>query len=103
MCNEKPTMISVIDDLPSDLCLPAADSSLINGGRGFPVQKYKDDRWGLIATYWGIGLQIGRALITQNDYNKDKGVIEGSILNHVSNYHAPAAAEGAGQELMRVS
>jgi hypothetical protein len=50
---------------------------------GFPVQKYKEDRWGLIAAYWGFGLQIGRALITQNDYNKEKGVIEGSILNHV--------------------
>ena len=52
--------------------------------RGFPVHKYKDDRWGLVATYWGFGLQIGRALITQNDYNKDRGIIEGSILNHVS-------------------
>ena len=52
--------------------------------RGFPVQKYKEDRWGLVATYWGFGLQIGRALITQNDYNKSKGVIEGSVLNHVS-------------------
>ena len=58
-------------------------SSLI---RGFPVKKYKDDRWGIIATYWGFGLQIGRALITQNDYNKETGIIEGSILNHVSEH-----------------
>ncbi len=43
--------------------------------RGFPVDKYKGDQFGLIAAFWAIGLHIGRPLVNQNDYNQVLGTL----------------------------
>ena len=50
---------------------------------GFPVQQYQDDRLGLVLAFWGVGLHLGRPLISQIDY-KAHGKIVGSVLNHVT-------------------
>ena len=51
--------------------------------RGFPVQQFIEDRLGLVLAFWGVGLHLGRPLISQTDY-KDDGSIFGSVLNHVT-------------------
>ena len=51
--------------------------------RGFPVHEYKDDRLGLVLAFWGVGLYLGRPLVSQTDYQVD-GTIFGSVLNHVT-------------------
>ncbi len=51
--------------------------------RGFPVQQYHEDRLGLVLAFWGLGLHLGRPLISQTDYLED-GTIFGSVLNHVT-------------------
>lgn len=51
--------------------------------RGFPVEQYKEDRLGLVLAFWGLGLHLGRPLISQTDYKPD-GSLFGSVLNHVS-------------------
>ncbi len=38
--------------------------------RGFPVDHYKGDRFGLIVAYWGLALTLGRPLVSQTDYNE---------------------------------
>ena len=39
--------------------------------RGFPVDKFKGDRLGLVLAFWGIGIVLGRPLISQTDYTTD--------------------------------
>ena len=51
--------------------------------RAFPVQQYSEDRLGLVLAFWGLGLHLGRPLISQTDYKPD-GTIFGSLLNHVT-------------------
>ena len=40
-------------------------------GRGFPVEKFKGDRLGLVLAFWGLGIVLGRPLVSQTDYTKD--------------------------------
>ena len=51
--------------------------------RGFPVQQYSKDRLGLVLAFWGVGLHLGRPLVSQTDYKED-GTFFGSVLNHVT-------------------
>ncbi|KAL3155553.1 hypothetical protein ABBQ38_011107 [Trebouxia sp. C0009 RCD-2024] len=51
--------------------------------RGFPIQQYAEDRLGLVLAFWGMGLHLGRPLVSQTDYQVD-GTIFGSVLNHVT-------------------
>ncbi|KAK9812337.1 hypothetical protein WJX73_003313 [Symbiochloris irregularis] len=51
--------------------------------RGFPVESFKNDRLGLVLAFWGLGIVLGRPLVSQTDYN-EKGETFGSLLNHVS-------------------
>ncbi len=36
--------------------------------RGFPIDKYRKDQFGLVAFFWAIGVHLGRHQVTQNDY-----------------------------------
>lgn len=56
---------------------------LLCGSRGFPIQQYAEDRLGLVLAFWGMGLHLGRPLVSQTDYQVD-GTIFGSVLNHVT-------------------
>ncbi|KAK9813596.1 hypothetical protein WJX73_009365 [Symbiochloris irregularis] len=51
--------------------------------KGFPVQAFKGDRLGLVLAFWGVGLVLGRPLVSQNDYNNEHETF-GSYLNHVT-------------------
>ena len=51
--------------------------------RNFPVEQYREDRLGLVLAFWGVGIHLGRPLISQTDYKED-GSVFGSVLNHVS-------------------
>ena len=51
--------------------------------RNFPVEQYKDDRLRLVLAFWGLGIHLGRPLISQTDYKED-GSLFGSVLNHVT-------------------
>ena len=39
--------------------------------RGFPVDKFKGDRLGLVIAFWGLGIVLGRPLVSQTDYTED--------------------------------
>ena len=39
--------------------------------RKFPVDKFKGDRTGLVLAFWGLGLVLGRPLVSQTDYKED--------------------------------
>lgn len=56
---------------------------LLREPRGFPVHHYTEDRLGLVLAFWGVGLHLGRPLVSQTDYQAD-GTIFGSVLNHVT-------------------
>ena len=47
------------------------------------MQQYHEDRLGLVLAFWGLGMHLGRPLISQTDYLED-GTIFGSVLNHVT-------------------
>lgn len=50
--------------------LPAESHALLLC-RGFPVEQYKGDRLGLVLAFWGLGLVLGRPLVSQTDYTED--------------------------------
>lgn len=61
--------------------------------RKFPVDKFKGDRTGLVLAFWGLGLVLGRPLVSQTDYKED-GATFGSLLNHVTvGRHTPVKAK----------
>lgn len=39
--------------------------------RGFPVEQYKGDRLGLVLAFWGLGIVLGRPLVSQTDYTEE--------------------------------
>ena len=47
------------------------------------MEQYKEDRLGLVLAFWGVGIHLGRPLVSQTDYKED-GTLFGSVLNHVS-------------------
>lgn len=47
------------------------------------MEQYKEDRLGLVLAFWGVGVHLGRPLISQTDYKED-GTLFGSVLNHVT-------------------
>ena len=47
------------------------------------MEQYKEDRLGLVLAFWGVGIHLGRPLISQTDYKED-GTLFGSVLNHVT-------------------
>ena len=51
--------------------------------RGFPVDKYRGDRVGLVLAFWGVALALGRIQVSQTDYT-ERGTTFGSVLNHVT-------------------
>ena len=51
--------------------------------RGFPVEHFKGDRLGPVLAFWGLGIVLGRPLVSQTDYTEDKKTF-GSLLNHVT-------------------
>ena len=40
--------------------------------RGFPVEHYAGDRFGLVVAYWGLALILGTPQVSQTDYNENK-------------------------------
>ncbi|KAK9809629.1 hypothetical protein WJX73_008948 [Symbiochloris irregularis] len=79
--------------------------------RGFPVDRFKTDRLGLIIAFYGLGLVFGRPQVSQTDYTED-GQTFGSVLNHISegrhshvrrniNYPPPPAASGQENQKKR--
>lgn len=47
------------------------------------MEQYREDRLGLVLAFWGVGIHLGRPLVSQTDYKED-GSLFGSVLNHVS-------------------
>ncbi len=53
--------------------------------RGFPVEQYRHDKVGLVLAFWAILAHLGRPLVSQTDYDREReGVFYGSILNHIT-------------------
>ena len=49
----------------------STDLNLICACRGFPVEHFKGDRLGLVLAFWGLGLVLGKPLVSQTDYTED--------------------------------
>lgn len=55
--------------LAGSFCKLSADVTI--GCRGFPVEQFKGDRLGQVLAFWGLGIVLGRPLVSQTDYTED--------------------------------
>ena len=49
--------------------------------RGFPVEHFRGNRFGLIVAFWGLGLALGTPQVSQTDYDRDHKTFGEHTLN----------------------
>ena len=79
-CWSKSTRINVSLNDCSLLRYQVILQSLLLFFRGFPVEHFRGNRFGLVVAFWGLALTLGQPQVSQTDYDRDHKIFGRTII-----------------------